>query len=195
MSQESGDRSQESKFQRAAPDHSATPELLVPGSWLVLNSSLMSWPSVPIPHLLLLFFCCVSRTAFADDAPVKVEDAWLQAVPPVADATAAYMRIRNLSQSPIKLTGASSSIAPNIELMITTRHPHNGQEIMGMEKVDTLEIPPGGILELKPGGNHLMIMGLTSHPKEGERIKLTVQFAPGDQRIDVQIPVFKQEPK
>ncbi|HTC13369.1 MAG TPA: copper chaperone PCu(A)C [Chthoniobacterales bacterium] len=155
----------------------------------------MSLPSVPNLHLLLLFFCCVSRAALADDAPVKVENAWLQAVPPVAEATAAYMSIRNLSQSPIKLAGASSSIATNIELMITTRHPHNGQEIMGMEKVDTLEIPPGGVLELKPGGNHLMIMGLTSHPREGERVKLTVQFAPGDQRIDVQIPVFKQEPK
>jgi periplasmic copper chaperone A len=155
----------------------------------------MSWPSFPITHLVLLFFCCGSTAALAEDALVKVENAWLQAVPPVAEATAAYMRIRNLSQSPIKLTGASSSIAPNIELMITTRHPYNGREIMGMERVDTLEIPPGGVLELKPGGNHLMIMGLTSHPKEGERIKLTVQFAPGDQRMDVEIPVFKQEPK
>jgi copper(I)-binding protein len=105
------------------------------------------------------------------------------------------MRIRNLSQSLLKLTGAFSSIAPEIELMITTRHLHDGQEIMGMERVDTLEIPPAGVLELKPGGNHLMIMGLTSHPKEGERVKLTVQFAPGDQRLDVEIPVFKQEPK
>lgn len=64
-----------------------------------------------------------------------------------------------------------------------------------MESVESLEIPPGGTLELKPGGNHLMIMGLTSHPKEGERVKLTVRFAPGDQKLDVEIPVFKEEPK
>ena len=57
--------------------------------------------------------------------------------------------------------------------MITTKQVRNGQEIMGMETVAELEIPPGGTLELKPGGNHLMIMGLTSHPKEGERVKLT----------------------
>jgi copper(I)-binding protein len=155
----------------------------------------MSRPSVPITHLHLLFFCCFSTATLAEDVSVKFENAWLQAVPPIAEATAAYMRIRNLSQSPLKLTGASSSIAAKIELMITTRHPHNGQEIMGMEKVDALEIPPGGLLELKPGGNHLMIMGLTSHPKEGEHVKLTVQFAPGDQRLDVELPVFKQEPK
>jgi periplasmic copper chaperone A len=156
----------------------------------------MSWPSVPITHLYL-FFCCFSTATLADDVPVKVENGWLQAVPPVAESTAAYMRIRNLSQWPLRLTGAFSSIAPKIELMITIRHSHNGQEIMGMERVDTLEIPPGGVLELKPGGNHLMIMGLTSpsRPKEGERVKLTVQFAPGDQRLDVEVPVFKQEPK
>jgi copper(I)-binding protein len=161
----------------------------------MLNGVKMLRSSIPITVLLLMFFCGVFSVALADDVLVKVENAWLQAVPPVAEATAAYMTIRNLSQSPLKLTGASSAIASKIELMITTRRPHNGQEIMGMESVDTFEIPPHGVLELKPGGNHLMIMGLAAHPKEGDRVKLTVQFAPGDQRLDVEIPVFKQEPK
>jgi copper(I)-binding protein len=105
------------------------------------------------------------------------------------------MRIKNLGPTLLKLTGASSSIAAKIEPMITTRSERNGQEIMGMANVESLEIPPGGVLELKPGGSHLMIMGLTSHPKEGDRVKLTVRFAPGDQRFDVDLPVFKQEPK
>jgi periplasmic copper chaperone A len=146
-------------------------------------------------RLVLLLLSGVFGTAFADDAPIRVENAWLQAVPPVADATAAYMRIKNLGPTPLKLTGASSSIAAKIEPMITTRSERNGQEIMGMANVESLEIPPGGVLELKPGGSHLMIMGLTSHPKEGDRVKLTVRFAPGDQRFDVDLPVFKQEPK
>ena len=146
-------------------------------------------------RLLPLLLCCVSRFVFADDVPIQVENAWLQTVPPVAEATAAYMRIKNLGPSPIKLIDASSAIATKIEPMITTRRQRNGQEVMGMESVESLEIPPGGVLELKPGGSHLMIMGLTSHPKEGEHVKVTVRFAPGDQRLDVEIPVFKQEPK
>jgi len=146
-------------------------------------------------RLLPLLLCCVSRFVFADDVPIQVENAWLQAVPPVAEATAAYMRIKNLGSSPIKLIGASSAIATKIEPMITTRSERNGQVVMGMESVEGLEVPPGEVLELKPGGNHLMIMGLTSHPKEGEHVRLTVRFAPGDQRLDVEIPVFKQEPK
>jgi len=148
-----------------------------------------------ITRLVLLSLCGVFGTAFADDAPIQVENAWVQAVPPVADATAAYMRIKNLGPTLLKLTSASSSIAARIEPMITTRTERNGQEIMGMANVAGLEIPPGGVLELKPGGSHLMIMGLTSHPKEGDRVKLTVRFAPGDQRFDVDLPVFKQEPK
>jgi periplasmic copper chaperone A len=146
-------------------------------------------------RLVLLLLSGVFGTAFADDAPIRVENAWLQAVPPVAEATAAYMRIKNLGPTLLKLTGASSPIAAKIEPMITTRSERNGQEIMGMANVESLEIPPGGVLELKPGGSHLMIMGLTSHPKEGDRVKLTLRFAPGDQRFDVDLPVFKQEPK
>jgi periplasmic copper chaperone A len=145
--------------------------------------------------LALFFFGCLSGVAWADDIPVKVENAWLQAVPPVAEVTAAYMRIRNLGPSALQLIGASSPIAAKIVPMITTRHEQNGQEVMGMASVENFEIPPGGTLELKPGGNHLMIMGLISHPKEGELVKLTVRFAPGDQQLDVQVAVFKQEPK
>src|SRR5260370_36871855 len=142
----------------------------------------------------LTYVFTLSGIAFADDLPIIVENAWLQALPPVADATAAYMKIRNLGEAPLKLIGASSPIATRIEPMITTKKVRNGQEIMGMETVTELEIPPGGTLELKPGGNHLMIMGLTSHPQEGERVKLTMRFAPGDHRLDLAIPVLRQEP-
>jgi periplasmic copper chaperone A len=143
----------------------------------------------------LTCLCTFSEIAFADRLPIEIENAWLQALPPVAEATAAYMKIKNLGQLPVKLTGASSPIATTIEPMITTKQVRHGQEILGMETVTELEIPPGGTLELKPGGDHLMIMGLLSRPKEGERVKLTVRFAPGDQQFDLEIPVLRQEPK
>jgi periplasmic copper chaperone A len=143
--------------------------------------------------LISVWLCCVCTFSFADN--VKIENPWVQAVPPIADATAAYMKITNPGSAPLKLIGASSPIATRIEPMITTRQERNGQEIMGMESVSNLEIPGNGVLVLKPGGNHLMIMGLRSHPKEGERVKLTLRFAPGDQKLDVEFPVLKHEPQ
>jgi periplasmic copper chaperone A len=145
--------------------------------------------------LTLTYVFTLSEVARADNLPIKIENAWLQALPTVAETNAAYMKIRNLGGAPLKLIGASSPIATRIEPMITAKQVRNGQEIMGMETVAELEIPPGGTLELKPGGNHLMVMGLSSHPKEGERVKLTVRFAPGDHRLDLEIPVLRQEPK
>ena len=105
------------------------------------------------------------------------------------------MKIANLGQKPLQLIGASSSIATKVEPMITTKSERNGQEIMGMESVQRLEIPAGGVLELKPGGNHLMVLGLISHPHQGEHVKFSVRFAPGDQQIDVEVPVLLREPK
>ena len=148
-----------------------------------------------IGRLILLLLCCISLVATAGNASIRIEGAWLQAVPPVAEATAAYMKITNLGQQPLQLIGASSPIAIKVEPMITTRNERNGQEIMGMESVEHLEIPAGGVLELKPGGNHLMVMGLISHPQQGEHVKLSVRFAPGDQQIDVEVPVLLREPK
>jgi len=145
--------------------------------------------------LSLLYICCVSPIARADSLSIKIENAWVQAVPPVADTTAAYMKITNLGPGPLRLVGASSSVATRVEPMITTRQERNGQEILGMEAVPDLEIAPGATLELKPGRDHLMIMGLTSHPVEGERVKLTVRFAPGDQRLELEVPVLREEPK
>ncbi len=131
----------------------------------------------------------------SQSVPVKVERAWIQAVPSVSNATAAYMKITNLSANPLKLTGASSPIATRVEPMITTRKEHSGKEVIGMQSVAELIIPAGNSLELKPGGDHLMVMGLLAHPNEGDRVKLTVRFAPGDQKLDLEIPVFKEEPK
>ena len=64
-----------------------------------------------------------------------------------------------------------------------------------METVAELEIPPGGTLELKPGRKSSYDHGIDLSPKEGEHVKLTMRFAPGDQRLDLEIPVLKQEPK
>ena len=147
-------------------------------------------------RLLALFALSASaQLGLPDNSPLKIEKAWIQAVPDVSDATAAYMRITNLSSSPLRLIGADSPVAKTVEPMITTRKVHDGQEIMGMQSAEELLIPAGSSLELKPGGDHLMIMGLRVHPQEGDLIKLTIRFAPGEQRFDLKVPVLIEEPK
>ena len=47
---------------------------------------------------------------------------------------------------------------------------------MKMEHVDGIDIPAHGTLLMKPGGYHIMLMGLTQPLKEGEEIELTLIF-------------------
>ena len=45
-----------------------------------------------------------------------------------------------------------------------------------MQPVETLEIPAGGSVELKPGGYHIMLMGLKAPLKKGDMIMLELKF-------------------
>lgn len=131
----------------------------------------------------------------AEPPSVQITNAWIREVAPGVQDTAAYMQIHNITQAPLQLVGGSSTIAGKVEPMITTKQARGGHEVLGMETATGLTIPGRGTLELKPGGDHLMIMGLLSHPKEGDQVKLTLKFSPGDQQIDLQIPVSKEPPK
>ncbi len=145
--------------------------------------------------ILVWLFITGFSVAKADDQPVKIERAWLQAVPQVASATAAYMTIKNVSPAPLTLVKGTSEIASMVEPMITTVQEHQGHETMGMSTVPGLNIPAGGSVELKPGGNHLMLMGLLKHPKEGDYVRLTLSFEPGHREVSLLIAVLKQEPQ
>src|SRR5438270_1739675 len=102
--------------------------------------------------LVLLSLSLAAEPIFSDSVPLKIENAWIQAVPPVSDTTAAYMKSINLSTGPLRLTSASSPAATRVEPMITTRKTHAGQEVFGMQSVTELVIPAGSSLELRPGG-------------------------------------------
>ena len=48
--------------------------------------------------------------------------------------------------------------------------------VMKMEDIDSIDIPAHGTLEMKTGGYHIMLMGLTQPLKEGEEIEITLTF-------------------
>jgi copper(I)-binding protein len=144
------------------------------------------------PFFLALFLTALlfSESARAGDAlPVKVEEPWVRAVPPSLTDTAAFMRLENTGDTPVRLTGGKCQIAGMAMLMETTRKMAQGVEVLGMKGVDFIEIPPHGERVLKPGGDHLMLMNLTAHPRPGETVEVTLEFEPGHRTVTVQMPV------
>jgi copper(I)-binding protein len=128
----------------------------------------------------------------AEQPDIKVDGAWMRAVPPSISDTAIYLTITNLGREKVALTGAKTPIADSVEPMITTKSGEGAKQELGMAPVDSLEVPPGGKLVLEPGGNHLMVMGLKKHPAEGEKVNLTITLEPGDHEIQLEIPVSRK---
>lgn len=138
---------------------------------------------------LLITIPSVSR---ADDQLfIQVQRPWMRAVPPEMDITAVYMILVNTGSTPAQLVGGSTSIADSVEPMITTKEGEGLKQMLGMKAVDSLKIPAHGTLLLEPNGNHLMVMGLKEHPKEGTQVDFTVKLEPGNRQIHLKIPVSK----
>jgi copper(I)-binding protein len=105
-------------------------------------------------------------------AQVEVENAWARATAPGAKVAAGYMVLHNKSGAADRLVGASSPVAAKVETHVTVRDG----EIMRMREVQGYEIPANGRFELKPGGPHLMFIGIKRPFVEDQPVPVTLRF-------------------
>ena len=131
--------------------------------------------------LTLLAIATLSSSSYAD---VLVENAYARATPPGAINSAAFMTIHNDGAEAIRLVSASSSAADVVELH---NHEHH-MGVMRMRQVDAIDVASHGSTELKPGGYHVMLLGLKEPLREGAHIKVDLRFSNGDTQF-LSIPV------
>ena len=108
----------------------------------------------------------------SDGKGVTVKDAFARATIGQGRVGAVYLMIHNMSGTMDRLVGASTEVAKRAELH-THRH-ENG--VMKMRPIEGVEVPAGGMATLKPGGDHVMLMGLSALLKEGSHFPLVLTF-------------------
>ncbi len=118
----------------------------------------------------------VFGTGLALAGELKIENPWIRAVPPGSKATAAFMTLSNSGEEKVVITGGVTPVAREVKPMITTKSKVDGQEVMGMEFVESFSVDPGKKRVLEPGGDHIMLMKLKSVPKAGETVALTLKI-------------------
>ena len=118
---------------------------------------------------------------------IIIKDPWIRAVPPSSKNTALFMTIVNKSDKQDSLISVKTDIAKMV--MIHKTVEENG--IMKMKHVDNLFIPPHSEVKLKPGGLHIMIMGLKRPIKEGEKVKINLFFK-NSGNIEILAPVLRR---
>ncbi len=119
---------------------------------------------------LVLGLLLASCRAAEKPPAISVEDAWARASVGPQPSSAAYFTIRNKGGADALL--AVTSPAADASLHSTTMD----KGVMRMRPLDRLDIPANGIVQLKPGGTHVMLMGLKTPLAEGSAIRLDLKF-------------------
>lgn len=111
----------------------------------------------------------------SSDGALAVNDSWTKATD--GPMTGSFGTLVNSTDADITVTGASSPIAGIVELHETTMV--DGEMVM-QPKPGGFVIPAGGSLTLEPGGNHVMLMGLTGAIAPGQDVPITLTLSNGD---------------
>lgn len=110
---------------------------------------------------------------------VKVFDIWARTTVPGASVSAAYMHIK--SAKPMKLMKAESPVAGTTEI-----HQMSMKDgVMSMSAVDAIDIPAGKLVDLMPGGLHIMLMQLKQPIKKGDEVPLKLTFEDAAKKVFV----------
>lgn len=117
---------------------------------------------------------------------IEVEGAFARSSGPTAKAGAAFMELRNMSDTDDTLIAARSDVAARVEL-----HTHEAGEngVMKMIKLEEgITIPAGGTHSLARGGDHVMFMGLKEPFVQGEMITVTLEFEKAGE-VELEVPI------
>lgn len=143
-----------------------------------------------MPRLLmritLLLCAALSFNLFAAEANLRVDDPYVRLAPPGAQATGAFMIIKNAGSVDRKLINAESTAAKTVQL-----HNHfNENGVMKMRQVESIDVKANAQAELKPGSYHVMLIDMKAELKEGDSVPITLIFDDGT-KTTITAPVRK----
>lgn len=115
---------------------------------------------------------------------IRVTDAYVRETIPGASNSVAYLKIHNETKQEAALVSVRSNDIPKVKI-----HTHKHQNgVMTMRPVKEVVIPAQSSFLFRPGGHHLMLMGLQKPLISGQIVQLKLQFKDGSV-IDVTAPV------
>lgn len=133
-----------------------------------------------------LAFLSLTGTALARDyeaGTLRIERPWARATVPGQPAGGAFLKLENRGGED-RLLSARSPAAARVELHTMSMDGN----VMRMRQVESIALPAGATVELKPGALHIMLIGLKAPLKQGERIPLTLQFEKaGEVTVEVDV--------
>ena len=140
----------------------------------------MNRPFLALTALLTLAACQKNEAAPAPAAEVSVTDAIIRLAPIEGRPSAAYFTLHG-GKVPDRLEAVTSPKAATIDL-----HESKMQGgMISMSPLTGVDVPAGGAVTFKPGGNHAMLFGMDPAVKAGASVPLTFAFQSG-KKVEVE---------
>lgn len=130
--------------------------------------------------------------AHADAAHVHADHAWARASVQGQQGTGAFVQLT--AKEPMRLVGVETPMAKSGEI----HEMKMDGDVMRMRAIEGLDLPQGQMVELKPGGYHLMFQQLKAPLQDGTHVPVTLVFEDAKgavSRLHLQMPVHRMAPK
>lgn len=105
---------------------------------------------------------------------VEIGHPWSRATPAGAKVAGGFLKLQNEGTEADRLVSVASDIADTVEIHEMAMAADGTASMHRLDK--GLEIPAGATVELKPGGYHIMFIGLKKPLVEGEKFEGTLTF-------------------
>jgi len=115
----------------------------------------------------------------SNDAPagtVTLESGWAKAG---SGMTAVFGTVTNRSDQDLTITGGTSPSAGEVQVHTMAKQADGSMKMM--QKKGGLSVPAGESVDLAPGGDHLMLLGLTGPLVNGDDVVLVMVTSRGDE--------------
>jgi len=132
----------------------------------------MKTSSIIFAAVLVLTTTALSAHEFKVGS-LEIDHPWARATPKGASVGGGYLKITNKGAAPDRLIGGSSVVSDRFEV----HEMAVADGVMKMRPMPSgIEIKPGQTVEFKPGGFHIMLMGLKQPLEVGKTVKGTLVF-------------------
>ena len=134
----------------------------------------------------LLVAVALAGTMSIARAEVTIDHPWVRGVVAGQTSTGAFMTIRSSEATELVRVTSPAASSASLHKMVMA------DSMMSMEPIDSLPIPSHGMVELKPGTYHVMLVGLKGPLPAGSRVLLVLTFRGADhteRSVTVQAPV------
>jgi copper(I)-binding protein len=145
-----------------------------------------------VASLFVLAVCAVTP-AVAAEPVARIEHAWVRAAAAGQAATPLFADV--VSEAPVKLTAARSSVAKSAALMVTEIATTGEATIKDAAAFD---VAPGTTFRLAPRGPFIQLRAIARNLRPGDAVPFSLEFTGTDgrkQRVDAEAVVRGVSPR